>query len=227
MSGVLSSGWWLLGQLAALAAAAAFVLFAISRAGRNATRRVHYDGRSVVVRMRRTFIVAATVQAVTLTAFFGLQGATNDDADLRLLAGGVCALCLVAVPDLLRATLTRTHLTFDATGIRVRCWTTEAGVALTDVQAVDLDLSISTRPALRITTRPPALSLSVRRRRILLPLEPRTPEGQIVVPAIAFDEPWLLCALLAWMVDLTPEERARQVSGDTVRFLTGVPSGAV
>jgi hypothetical protein len=221
LAGALSSGWGLLWQLTALAGAAAFVSFAISGAGRNPGRRVRYDGSAVDVQMRRIFLLAATLHAVTLTGFFGLQAATNEDPNLRLVGVGLCTLCVAAVPDLLRAALTRTHLTFDAIGIRVRSWATEASVAWTDVQAVDLDLDIPTRPALRIVTRPPAPSLSVRRRRILVPLEPRTPDGQIVVPAIAFDEPWLLCGQLAGMVGQTPEERARQVSGFTVFFLTG------
>lgn len=206
----------------AVTAASGGVLLAISGVGSDAARRVHLDGAAVTVRMRRSFIVALGVLAVTLTAFFGHHSATEDEPRVRLAGAAAFLLCLASLPDLLRAALTRTHLTFDGTLIRVRSWSTEASVHWADVAGVDGDVSIPGRPAVRILARPEASTLRVRRRRILLPLEPRTPPGQIVVPALAFDEPWLLVVWLSTLLDLPAEDRARVIAGDgTVEFLTG------
>lgn len=217
----ITSGWALMGWLAAIAAAAAGLFFAMSGAGRNAGRRVHLDNGAVAVEMRRTFPIAAVLFASTLAAFLGVTAATHPEQTTQLAAGLGCLLFLAPLPDLIRAALTRTHLTFDATRITVRSWATDAQVDWADVAGVDADTSIPARPALRIVTQPAAASLNMRRRRILLPLEPRAARGQIVVTAMAFDEPWLLAGRLATLVDLTPTDREHRLGGNTVQMLTG------
>ena len=221
LAGAVTSEWGLLGWLATVAAATAGLFFAMSGAGRNAGRRVQLDNGVVTVEMRRTFPVAAAVFAVILAAFLGLTAVTDDTGTTRLAAGLGCLLLLAPLPDLLRAAVTRTHLPFDATRIAVRSWATDASVDWADVAGVDADISIPSRPAVRVLTRPGAPTLRVRRRRLLLPLEPRSPEGQVVVTALAFDEPWLLADRLATLVDLTPADRAQRLDDNTVQMLTG------
>lgn len=221
LAAAVTSGWGLLGWLAAMAAAGSGLFFAMSGAGRDASRRVHLDSGAVTVGMRRTFPVAAAVFAATLAAFLGLRAATEDDTVVGIAAVVGCLLFLAPIPDLVRAALTRTHLTFDATRITVRSWTTDASVDWADVADVDADITVPSRPAVRILTHPDAPTLDARRRRILLPLEPRPPRGQVVVTALAFDEPWLLAGRLATLVDLTPADRARRLDDTTVGLLTG------
>lgn len=221
LAAAVATGGGLWGWLAAITAAAAGLFLAMSGAGRNAGRRVHLEGEAITVGMRRTFPLAAAVFAATLAAFLGLHAATGDDTVVRLAAGAGCLLSLAPIPDLVRATLARAHLTFDATQITVRGWATEASVDWADVVDVDADTSVPSRPAVRILARPDAPSLQVRRRRILLPLEPRPPRGQVVVPALALDEPWLLAGRLATLGGLAPADRARRLTGTTVQMLTG------
>jgi len=215
------SDWTLLWWLAAVTAATAGLFFALSGAARNPARRVHLHGDTITVQMRRTFPIAAAGFAATLGAFLGTTAAGEDDPVVRVAAALGCALCLAPLPDLVRAALIGTHLTFDATRITVRSWTTQAQVDWADVTAVDTDITIPTRPAVCIHTRPGAPTLTSRRRRLLVPLEPRTPEAEIVVPAIAFDEPWLLAGRLATLVGLTPADRAHRVGQPSVQMLTG------
>lgn len=216
-----TSGWRLLGWLAAVSAAAAWLFFALSGAGRNPARRVHLVGETVTIRMRRTFPAAAAGFAATLGAFLGVTATTEDDTVVRLAAALGCLLCLAPLPDLIRAALTTTELRFDGTRITVRSWSTQAQVDWDDVTGVDIDVSIPARPAVRIRTHPDAPAVSIRRRRILVPLEPRAPHGQILVPAIAFDEPWLLAGCLAILVDLSRTDREHRLGPSAVEMLTG------
>jgi len=220
-TGAVAAGSSLLGWLAAIATTASGVVRATSGAGRTALRRVHLDGGRVTVRMRRTFPVAATLFVATMAAFLGSHAATADATSTRAAAAACCLLGVAVLPDLVRAALTRTHLTFDAHHLTVRSWSTEAGIDWDDVAQVDLDTSIPARPALRIRARPHARSLVVRRRRLLVPLEPRAPHGQIIVNTLLLDEPWLLIGQLATLVDLSAEERAPRLTADVVQVLTG------
>lgn len=219
--GAISSGWGLLGWLAGVAAAASGLFFALSGAGGNPARRVRLDGGAVTVELRRTFPLTAAVFAGTLGAFLATSAATEDDPAVRLAATLAGLLCLIPLPDLVRAALTDTHVTFGATHVTVRSWTTRASVDWADVAAVDTDITIPARPAVRILTRPNPPSLQMRRRRLLVPLEPRAPDGQIVLAAFAFDEPWLLAGYLATLVDLTPADRTRRLEHGSVQLLTG------
>ncbi|MCD4527436.1 hypothetical protein [Nocardioides sp. cx-173] len=215
------SGWWLVWWLAAVAGAAGFLFLALSGAGRNARRRIACHGGVVTVRMRRAFPLAAAGFTLVMAALFAVSAAREEEALVRVVAVGCGLLFAAAIPDLVRAAATGGQLTFDAHRIRVRSWGSESAVDWADVEDVDVDVTLPSRPAVRILTRSPAPSLSVRRRRLLLPLEPRFPEGQIIVPALALDEPWLLAGRLATLVGLSPEHREHHLTSHTVTLLTG------
>lgn len=220
-AGAVASQTSLLGWLAAITFTSAGVVFAMSGTGRNASRRVTLEGDRVTVSMRRTFPTAAAAFSATMAAFLATYAANEDETVIRAAAAAAAVMALVVLPDLLRAALTHAHLTFDSRGITVRSWSTDASIDWADVALVDVDISIPTRPALRIITRPGSRTLSARRRRFLVPLEPRAPQGQIIINTLPLDEPWLLTGRLATLVDLSTEDRSRRITGNTLNVLTG------
>lgn len=215
-----SQSWGFLGWLAAAAFAGAGLLRAMSGAGRDASRRVHRDHGGITVEMRRDFPVTALAFASTLALLFGLNTPSLEDRAGQVAGLVGCLLAVVPLPDLTRAALTRCHLRADARRIVIRSWSTEAVVDWTDVAEVDVDTSVPSRPAVSIQVRPSAHSLEARRRRILVPLEPRHPRDQLNLTALAFDEPWLLASWLDRLTGLTPEDRANRLTESAVALLT-------
>lgn len=207
--------WWLAG----LAAVGGYLWYALSGAGRNPRRRVRVNEATLTIAMRRDFPIAAGLGVIFLSAFFAWCFVVSEGL-ARYAAAMCCLMLAIGVPDVLRGAPRRQRVVLSPDHIVVRSWGVDASIDWDDVDAVSMDSSIPTRPAIRIEARPPAPSLSVHRRRWLVPVEPRPPAGQIMIPALPLDEPWLLLAVLQNLSQVVREERVRRLTHGTYELLT-------
>lgn len=211
--------WDLLAWLAAIAGASALQYFVLSGVGRRPARRVRLEGRGILVELRPVVPLAWLTTAIVLGGFFAAMAATEPRTWVALLSAGIAALALPVLPDLCRINLTRQWVFFDETRLSVRSWTNESTVDWDDVFTV-LDATASTRGSILLATRLPAPSLTRRRRRWLMPLEPRPREGLIAVPAVGLDEPLRLASVLQGLAELPAGARSSLVNLRTVDLLS-------
>lgn len=218
----LATGWGVFAWIAAMAVACAAAFWALSGLGRNASRRVRREGSVVTVKMRRAWPATSALSAAVLAGFLS-QVALDPyfGAGLRLATGGCAVMLLLALPDLVRATLTGGRVMISPDRIEIRTWSTDAAVDWADVESVGLDPTVGWLGGVRISTRPGAPPPVLRRRRILVPLEKRHPEGCVVINAVALDEPWVLSGWLDALARQTPEARNALLEAATVDMLSG------
>lgn len=221
--GALVSGGYFLLPFTVLAGGLSYSTYAISGLGRDPAKRVRIDGVRITVRMRRTYLAAFAALTLSFTVFMLSGPVLGSQGPILTAISLVLALsCVVVLPDMLRMALGRHYVSFDADTIQVRSAAYHASVDWDDLAVVAVDIPVHLRPAITLVAKPGTSSLTWRRRRILVPLEPRhpTPDAFELNP-FAFDEPWLLYAQLAALLPLDREGRERYLLAVGTDILTG------
>jgi hypothetical protein len=207
--------------LGLLCLAAAWLLHTIYLATGHAHARVHQVADGVEVQLGWHFPAACALFATFLEGFFLWGAWTVDETPPRVALVALAALVLAVVPDAVAAAVKTTRVLLTSTAVTYLGWSTAASVQWTDVVEVSLDQRLATRPAVLIRAVPGAPSYRWRRRRLLLPIEPRPGAGELVVPGIALDEPWNLLAFAEQLAKLPEPERTPFLTSVGVPFLTG------
>ncbi|WP_435741718.1 hypothetical protein [Nocardioides sp. SYSU DS0663] len=178
---------------------------------------------AIEVRLRPHQPLAVLVLGLTWSALLAAGVVLGGSGALLLLP--VLLLFLSLVPDSARTLVRRPRLRYDATGIQLRGWQSDAAIAWDDVVDVGLVAPDRRRPQVRIEGRAGAASYQRTSRRLVLTLEPRPDRELVDVPLLALDDPGRLLTHLDAVRRDAEQDRARWLDAEAVRYLTGDDAG--
>lgn len=211
--------WW----LPLLGLGPAPLYYAVSRHWRDVTTAVTVvDGRATV--RGRRYYPAGLLTSFVMMLLVALSWVTTPGGS----AAGRAVTILFAtafflpVPDLIRTTVIRTGVTFDADSIHLRTFGHDVRISWSDVFSVVMSAPGGLASVITIVLRRPADERAVRRRRFLFSFQARPRKGDgFTINPFTLDEPWLLYAQLAILLQLDRHGRDRYLRSVGADLLTG------
>lgn len=211
--------WW----LPLLGLGPAPLYYSVSRHWRDVSTAVSVvDGRATVRGQRHyPASLLSTFVAFAIVALWMAWTAGNSTA-LRAVGIGLTIVFVVPLPDLIRITAIRTGVTFDADSLHLRTFGHDVQLGWSDVLAVAMNVPGGTGSAVSVLLMRSADARAVRRHRFLFSFEARPAIGDgFSLNPFTLDEPWLVHAQLAILLQLDRHGRERYLRGVGADLMTG------